>query len=365
MGLKHYMNKKQPLAMFALAWISVLALAACGSAQVEGSTSSISGSSSHASSISLANGTGSIVRLANSGSGILARGFDGSALWELTQSSIAISLDSGASWTSVPLPPVVSLSDVAVTPSGQVWLSASNGNSTGIAVYGKSNAQSPWTKTVLNPSWPSFEASQPPPRALISVGPGPTSILLERGGANVGVSSNLFVFSGSAFQQRSLPASFRAFGDGTVIFMNSKNAVAQDGNRKLYYSNDGGQTWSGSNIGLSVVESGTPLSSGQNIYLPAALTKTVATASTPGSAEVALYISTDGGKTYQPVDSSIGMTQFGSVPALAVTGNNIWLAPSQQNILYESTNSGKSWQSVKIASGLSKSPPNMTLVSSK
>lgn len=358
-----YMNKKHRPAMLALTGISLFGLAACGTAQVQGSspsTSATSDSSAHASSISLANGTG-IVDLTASGGGIAARGFDGSALWELTKSSIDISLDGGTIWTSVPLPTVTSLSDVAVTPSGQVWLSASNGNATSVAVYGKKNAQSPWTKTVLNPSWPSFEASQPPPRALISVGPGPTSVLLERGGANVGVSSNLFVLSGSAFKQRPLPASFRAFGDGTVIFMSSESAVAQDGNRKLYYSTDGGQTWSEANLSLGAVEIGTPLASGQNIYLPVALTS----ASTPGSAAIALYASTDGGKTYLSVDSSIGTTQFGSIPALAVTGSNIWLAPSQQNVLYESTDSGKTWKSVTIASGLSKNPPSMTLVSSK
>ena len=362
-----YINKKHRPAMLALTGISLFGLAACGTAQVQGSspsTSATSNSSAHASSISLVNGTG-VVDLTASGGGIAARGFDGSALWELTQSSIDISLDGGTSWTSVPLPAVTSVSDVAATPSGQVWLSASNGNATGVAVYGKNSPQSPWTKTVLNPSWPSFEASQPPPRVLISVGPGPTSVLLERGGANVGVSSNLFVLSGSAFQQRPLPASFRAFGDGTVVFTSSTNAVAQDGNRKLYYSTDGGQTWSESNLGLSAVEIGTPLASGQNIYLPVALTKTATTASTPGSAEIALYVSTDGGKTYNSVDSSIGVTQFGSIPALAVSGNNIWLAPSRQHTLYESTNGGKTWASVTVASGLSENPPAMTLVSSK
>lgn len=362
-----YMNKKHRPATLALTGISLFGLAACGTAQVQGSspsTSATSNSSAHASSISLAHGTG-VVDLTASGGGIAARGFDGSALWELTQSSIDISLDGGTSWTSVPLPAVTSVSDVAVTPSGQVWLSASNGSATGVAVYGKNSPQSPWTKTVLNPSWPSFEASQPPPRGLISVGPGPTSVLLERGGANVGVSSNLFVLSGSAFQQRPLPAGFRAFGDGTVIFTSNESAVAQDGNRKLYYSTDGGKTWSESNTGLGTVEIGTPLASGQNIYLPVALTKTVASASTLGSAETALYLSTDGGKTYHALDSSIATTQFGSVPAMAVTGSTIWLAPPQQHVLYESTDGGKIWKSVTITSGLSKNPPSMTLVSSK
>ncbi len=355
----------------ALSGMALFGLTACGAAQAQGSDRSGARSSSsiQAPGTSPTHNFGSSVS-GSAGGAAEAQGFDGSTVWELKQSSIDMSSDGGTNWTSVALPAATSISDIAITPSGEVWLTASNGTATGLDVWGKKNSRSSWTKVALSPSWPSFEATQPPPRGVISVGPGPTSVLLERGGANVGVSSNLFVRSGSTFVQRPLPSTSVAFGSGTVIFLNNQDVVAQDDgeDRKLYYSSDGGQTWSGPDINsqrFQETKIGTPVADGQNIYLPLALTKAQATPSSLGSSIMALYVSTDGGATYHSADSSIGVASGSSaLPVIAVSGNNIWLAPFNQNLLYESTDGGNTWMRV-TPTGFAANPGSMTLIDSK
>ncbi|NNN18749.1 MAG: exo-alpha-sialidase [Acidimicrobiaceae bacterium] len=354
----------------ALSGIALFGLTACGAGQAQRSDRSgvLSSGSIQALGTSPTQHSGSAVS-ASTGGAVEVQGFDGSNVWQLKKSSIDMSSDGGTNWTSVPLPAVTSISDIAITPSGEVWLTASNGTATGLDLWGKKNARSSWTKVALSPSWPSLEATQPPPRGVISVGTAPISVLLERGGADVGVSSNLFVQSGSTFVQRPLPSRSVVFGSGTVIFINSHDAVAQDDgeDRKIYYSSDGGQTWSGSDINnqrFQETEIGTPVADGQNIYLLLALTKAQATPSSLGSSIMALYVSTDGGATYHSVDSSIGVASGPSaLPVIAASGNNIWLAPFNQNLLYESTDGGNTWTRV-VPTGFFANPGSMTLLDS-
>ena len=351
--------------------LSVISLASCGVSQAQSSGTSQAHETSGASKVPSVSQPAS-ARSANSASGIVTQGFDGSTIWQLTPSAVRISTDGGTSWSSITLPssaPLTSLSDVA-TSSGEIWLGAlESGYAAGATIYQKQSSQSKWSTYTLTPSWSSLEARQPSPRAKFVVGPGPTGVLLERGGAQVGISSALFVYNGSSFVQRPLPTTPLAFGDGTVVFLNSQNVVAQDGNdRRLYYSTDGGKTWSGSsfnNLGLPAPAIGKLVISDGTVYLPVALKTTSATSSSPGSSTMALYSSTDGGKTYHAVNSSIGVAPSSyALPVLAASGSDVWLAPFNENLLYESTDGGATWKSV-VPAGFSTNPSNMILMNSQ
>lgn len=352
--------------------LSVICLASCGTSQAQSSGTTQAHETIVSSKVASANQPAS-ARAANSTSGIVTQGFDGSTIWQLTPSAIRISTDRGTSWSSTTLPshaPISSLSDVAATSSGDIWLGVlETGNGTGVTIYHKQNLQSNWSKFTLTPTWSIIEARQPPPIPKFLVGPGPTAVLLERGGAQVGVSSALFVYNGSSFVQQSLPTTPLAFGDGTIVFLNSQNVVAQDGNdRRLFYSTDGGKTWSGSsfnNLGLPAAAIGELVISDGTVYLPVALKTTSATSSSPGSSTMALYASADGGKTYHAVNSSIGVvpSSYG-LPVLAASGSDVWLAPFNENLLYESTDGGATWKSV-VPTGFSTNPSNMILMGSQ
>ena len=353
--------------------LSLIGLTSCGISQAQNPGTSKAHKTSSSSKVPTVNQPGS-ARSANSARGIVTQGFDGSTIWQLTQSAVRISTDGGTSWSSTTLPsssaPLSSLRDAATTSSGDIWLGAlEGGNGTGATIYHKQNPQSNWSKFTLAPSWSGIEARQPAPRARFVVGPGPTAVLLERGGAQVGVSSALFVYNGSSFVQKPLPTTPLAFGDGTVVFLNSQNVVAQDGNEhRLYYSTDGGKNWSGSNfnnLGLQAPSIGTPVVSGGMVYVPVALKKTSVTSSSPGSSTMALYASTDGGKTYHAVNSSIGVVPSSyALPVLAASGSDVWLAPLNENLLYESTDGGATWKSV-VPAGFSTNPSNMILMNSQ
>lgn len=353
--------------------LSVICLASCGTSQAQISGTTQAHETSGSSKVPPVNQPAS-ARSANSASGIVTQGFDGSTIWQLTPSAVRISTDGGTSWSSATLPsstPNSSLSDVvAATSSGDIWLGVlEGGNGTGVTIYHKQNLQSDWSTFTLTPTWSSIEARQPPPIPKFLVGPGPTAVLLERGGAQVGVSSALLVYNGSSFIQQSLPTTSLAFGDGTVVFLNSQNVVAQDGNdRRLFYSTDGGKTWSGSsfnNLGLPAAAIGKLVISDGTVYLPVALKTTSATSSSPGSSTMGLYASTDGGKTYHAVNSSIGVvpSSYG-LPVIAALRSDVWLAPFNENLLYESTDGGATWKSV-VPTDFSTNPSNMILMGSR
>ena len=359
------------MAIFALS--VALCLASCGSPQPASQASASSTTSAATEAPTTSSGESTTAANASSLNGVVRQGFDGSTVWQLTQSAVRISTDGALSWTSTPLPqgaPFNEVGDVAATSSG-VWLAKlESRGGTGAVIYHKASPNSTWSKFTISPTWSAIEVHAGAPRAQILSGGGSIGVRLDRGGAQVGVSSILFIYNGTSFVERTLPTSALDFSGGTVLLLGNGKIVAQaERTGHLYYSTNGGRTWTESEIntsGIPVGFIGAPVAaSGGNIYLPVDLPKRAANTSIPKTSDVALYRSTDGAKSYELVNSSIAPAlPAGAVPVVGANGANVWVAPFDSGTLYESTNSGKTFKSL-IPTSPWYNPGGITILSSK
>ncbi len=368
LAASHRFSRK---AIFALS--GALCLASCGSAQPASQASASSTTSTATEAPTTSSGESTRAANASSLTGVVRQGFDGSTVWRLTQSAVRISTNGGLSWTSTPLPQGAlfnEVSDVVATSSG-VWLAKLESRSgTGAVIYHRASPNSTWSNFTLSPTWSQIEARAGAPRAQILTGGGNIGVRLDRGGAQVGVSSILFIYNGTSFVERTLPTSALDFSGGTVLLLGNGKIVAQAARTgHLYYSTTGGRTWTESKIntsGIPVGSIGAPVAtSGGTIYLPVDLPKTSGTVFSPGSSDIALYRSTDAGKSYQLVNSSIAPALYsGAAWVLGANGANVWVAPFDSGMLYESTNGGRKFKSI-IPSSPWYDPGKIMLLSSR
>jgi photosystem II stability/assembly factor-like uncharacterized protein len=291
----------------------------------------------------------------------LLAGVDEASAWVLSESGLSVSEDGGQTWSDVALPGGVSADAVASivqTPSQELWLATVDGSNVELYHEGSPTSSSPaWSNTALVASWPSGLGPMAPNEVTITPGPSGLVTVLVSDQLTVTTSvPRLFVSTndGTTFQQYSMPLQSdlnTPWAAETFITPSSGVVVAGPAMKELFYTADGGMSWSPSSIaglptGVTVMF-GTPFAEGSDIELP------VVESTSDGGETVSLYVSQDDGATFSgPIGNILTVqgTFDQSSLQMAVYGQTIWLAPSSGGEIYETANNGQTWTSVTTSS---------------
>ena len=294
--------------------------------------------------------------------GAVPVGAQGNDAWALTASRFLLTTDQGAHWASTALPVGFTGNGTAaamVSPDGALWLLSAAGSTA--SIYHAAGPDSPWTKISINLIWPAPTQTQgsyqyvPPGvdfAAFGSSAPGIVTAVVTEG--NTGLAGLVLVSTdgGKTFAQHDPPM---LYGDWHPAFISATTGVivgsgVSSGGATptpeldaIYSTTDGGASWQPVALpGYSepkVSLLGTPLVVGSHTYV---------TANTPtvNGRSLALYVSDNGQSFTLQGTVAVPEVNTNAAPLLGVNGSSVWMltgSPSGTSSIYESTNSGVGW----------------------
>lgn len=300
--------------------------------------------------------------------GAVPVGAQGSTAWVLTAGQFLRSTDEGAHWSSTPLPTGLSdaVTTAAVGPDGALWLLSAYGSTA--SFYQAASPTSAWIKTSVSLSWPpgmaGADGAVPPDDRIVTFGssaPGiVTAVVTEGSTGSIGLVL-LSTDGGKTFQQHDPPT---LYGDWHPAFTSATtgvlvgNGVFGDGTPApepgaIYSTTDGGASWQPVTLpGFaqpSVSSSAWPSLLGTPLVVGSSIYVTANVPVTAGR-RLLLYISEDGGQTFTLQGSIVDPDMNdNSAPLLGVSGSDVWMAtqpPTGSSTIYESSDGGVSWTAV-------------------
>jgi hypothetical protein len=288
--------------------------------------------------------------------------FSGPLAWRAAGNGLALSPDSGRNWLSVPLPAGVTQSSIGAVswaPNGLLWL-AVPGQSGDVLLYrtaisssgvAASSAVATWSRVSLTPTGPALaDVVGLPPTVVIAGGPAEfVAVTVSYAWSPSSAATWLFTSEddGVTFVEHPSPL---AGGISTtwnsLVFADWKSGVVVAGmaSAKLYHTSDGGSSWSEVvTPGLPGPTSrsfGSPILSGAQLLLPVTLF------TDEGKASLQLLVSHDGGATFDTSGATVALGASSSAAADSVGGVS-WAITNAGDILYVSSDAGRSWASVR------------------
>jgi hypothetical protein len=275
-------------------------------------------------------------------------GIDASAAWLGTRAGLAVSLDSGRSWSTVSLPTRVrpqSIAAVDVSPSGEIWLAVPDAS--GVDAYRRGPATGSWSVARLVPARPAgLTLGGQVPQATIRLGPGGVVAVLVGWRLTTSTAyQRIFVSTddGATYQQwpapGGLPVTAFAAWDG-------RHAVAVSGPtgapHAVQRTADAGRIWTTSVVPVPPSEQpaqllvGPPTIDGGAIRLP------VIAGERDGAEHDYIETSTDGGANFTAAGPLLlGAADNPGEEFPALDGPIAWLLAG--GAVSSSTDGGRTW----------------------
>ncbi len=288
---------------------------------------------------------------------------------QLTPSGFRLSQDGGKNWSDIALPSGVSpqsVMAVSAVPSRRIFVATADTGGKAIHLYGRPANDSTWTAARLSPSWPS-DSSVTGPADSVTITLGPSGFVAVTGSVRLGTAlafNALFVSQddGKTFVQRQSASPDANIVWDSVAFATPLQGVVVVGptNEDLIHSADGGANWTKAVLPkLPTVGSftfGDPVVVGSSIEVP--MLSQAGANSNAGT--FSFLVSNDGGATFAD-GPSLNLPDGESVSASV--GQRTWVVSSSGATIYESSDNGLTWASVK-ASGLPQNLSSLSLTGS-
>lgn len=286
-------------------------------------------------------------------------GHNGSIAWLLNPQGLSLSVDTGRTFSQVPLPSNVSTRPIAAVSAapGTTWL-ASRGPGRSITLYARDAASGLWSAGAkLTPTWPTdlggAETQSPSSVWIIPGAPNQVLVMTQLGLTHSVSIPRLFVSGdgGLTFAQRVLPtpSDYNSPWDAIAVSGTQVVAVIGERGKTVIHSSDTGSTWDPSTVhgvpsGSDFVV-GAPIFAGRTIYLP------VAESENGVQGAFVLLRSTDGGSVFDSLGAetlSLGPA-MGAPPPITAAGATWWLVSTMTGSVYRSTDNGMTWSNAPAA----------------
>ena len=293
----------------------------------------------------------------------------GPSVTVVSASGLRLSQDGGKSWSDMTFPGGVSgasVMAVSAAPSRPVFLAAKEATGNAIDLFGRSASDTAWTESRLTPLWPS-RCDVAGPVDTVAITPGQAGFVAVSASVIEGTATadnSIFVSQddGKSFvqHQEQCPSEANIIWDSLAFATPQLGVVVvgptQEG---LIHTFDGGATWTKSVVPTlpegGSFELGQPVVVGSNIQVPISIGMGSSTAS------FAFLVSTDGGASFT---TSPYLSIPGGQSVSATIGQRTWVISSTGTTIYETSDNGQTWASVK-ATGLPQDLASLALTGSE